>query len=126
MKKARPAILLTLLLLLLTSNLPAQDTAPLLRHVVTITFKQDAPADSVKAPDEVYISLSKHAAVKDFEWGINVSPRDTAVKHVYVTSFATKEDMDSYKQQPFYANLFKKSVAVSEAVTVVDYWALRK
>ena len=70
----------------------------------------------------MYIGLSKNTMVKDFEWGVNVSTRDTSLKHVYVTSFTSKEDMDSYKKLPLYSNLFKLSLPVSEAVTVVDYW----
>jgi len=44
-------------------------SSSLLRHIVMITFKQDAQADSIKALDDVYISLSKSPLVKDFEMG---------------------------------------------------------
>jgi hypothetical protein len=95
----------------------------LLRHIVMITFKQDAAADSIKALDDVYLSLSKSSLVKDFEMGTNISPRDSGVlKHVYVTTFASKDDMDNYKKIPSYKTLFKISLAVSDDVTVADYW----
>ena len=79
----------------------AQNNAStLLRHIVIITFKQDASAD-----------------------GINVSTRDSGVvKHVYVTSFASKDDMKLYAKIPEYARLFKISLPISEDVTVADYW----
>ncbi|HRI20892.1 MAG TPA: Dabb family protein [Panacibacter sp.] len=95
----------------------------LLRHIVMITFKQDAPADSIKAVDDIYTGLAKNPLVKDFEMGINISPRDSGViKHIYVTTFAAKEDMDNYKKTPLYKTLFKISLTVSDDVTVADYW----
>ena len=119
--------LLTFLLLLAiahTNKLNAQNGNSVLRHIVIITFKTDAPADSVKALDELYRSLSKGSMVKDFETGVNISTRDTGVvKHVYVTSFASKEDMDSYRKMPDYSKLFKLSLPVASEVTVADYWA---
>lgn len=97
--------------------------SPLLRHIVMITFKQDASADSINALDDVYIGLSKSAQVKDFEMGLNISPRDSGmVKHVYVTTFASKDDMDNYKKTSLYKSLFKISLAVAAEVTVADYW----
>ena len=95
----------------------------LLRHIVIITFKQGAPPDSIKALDDIYTALSKSPVVKDFEMGVNISPRDTtAVKHVYVTSFVSKEDMQQYRKIPEYARLFKVSLAIADDVNVVDYW----
>jgi hypothetical protein len=99
------------------------NSSTLLRHIVIITFKQDAPADSIKALDDVYMGLSKSPLVKDFETGINVSTRDSGVvKHVYVTSFASKDDMKLYAKIPEYARLFKISLPISDNVTVADYW----
>jgi hypothetical protein len=105
-------------------NISAQTNSTILRHVVMITFKQDANADSIQALDNLYIVLSKNSVVKDFEWGINISTRDTGViKHVYTTSFSSKEDMDAYRKLPEYSKLFKLSLPLAEDVTVGDYWA---
>ena len=106
------------------ANAQTSNSSPsLLRHIVMITFKQDAPADSIQALDDIYVSLSKSPLVKDFEMGVNISPRDTGVvKHVYVTTFVSKDDMDNYKKIPLYKTLFKISLAVSDDVTVADYW----
>lgn len=93
------------------------------RHIVIITFKQTAPADSIKALDDLYRSLSKHAMVKAFETGVSMSMRDSGiVKHVYVTSFAGKDDMSSYRKIPEYPQLFKLSLPIADDVTVADYW----
>jgi len=97
-------------------------SSTILRHIVIITFKQDASADSIKALDNVYSELSKSSLVKDFEMGVNISTRDTSLKHIYVTSFASKEDMDYYRKIPEYGNLFKLSLPLADDVTVADYW----
>ena len=110
-------------LFLFGKKINAQTNNSLLRHIVIITFKQDAPADSIKALDNIYTDLSKSPLVKDFEMGVNVSTRDSGViKHIYVTSFASKDDMDNYRKIPEYSKLFKVSLPVSEDVTVADYW----
>src|SRR6478735_1391129 len=123
MRKILALSLLAAIMLFVHNNAVAQ-TNTVLRHIVIITFKQDAPADSIKALDNLYISLSKSPLVKDFEWGVNMSTRDTnVVKHIYATSFASKEDIDSYRKLPEYPKLFKLSLPVAEDVTVADYWA---
>jgi hypothetical protein len=110
-------------LFLFGKKINAQTNNSLLRHIVIITFKQDAPADSIKELDNIYTDLSKSPLVKDFEMGVNVSTRDSGViKHIYVTSFASKDDMDNYRKIPEYGKLFKVSLPVSEDVTVADYW----
>ena len=97
-------------------------SSTILRHIVIITFKPDASADSIKALDNVYSELSKSSLVKDFEMGVNISTRDTSLKHIYVTSFASKENMDNYRKIPEYGNLFKLSLPLAADVTVADYW----
>jgi hypothetical protein len=124
MKKILALSFLAAIMLFVQNNALAQTNTTVLRHIVIITFKQDAPADSIKALDNLYISLSKSPLVKDFEWGVNMSTRDTnVVKHIYATSFASKEDIDSYRKLPEYPKLFKLSLPVAEDVTVADYWA---
>ena len=92
------------------------------RHIVIITFKPGAPPDSIKELDNVYESLAKSPLVKDFEWGVNVSARDTtALKHIYNTTFASKEDMEGYRKIPEYKRLFQLSLSIAGEVNVVDY-----
>ena len=119
-------ILFTTTILLFHNNSNAQtnnSSSNLLRHIVIITFKPDASADSIKALDNIYTDLSKSSFVKGFELGVNFSARDTGVvKHIYATTFASKEDMKSYSKIPEYARLFKISLPIADDVTVVDYW----
>ena len=113
-------------LFLFTNNANAQSNnsaAHLLRHIVIITFNQNTAPDSIKVLDDLYRTLAKSPFVKDFELGVNVSKRDTGVlKHVYVTTFASKEDMQQYSKIPEYASLFKISLPIAKEVSVVDYW----
>ena len=95
----------------------------LLRHIVIITFKPGTAADSIQTLDNVYKDLSKSPFAKNFEMGVNISARDTSeIKHVYVTTFASKEDMKSYQKIPEYSSLFKISLLIADDVSVVDYW----
>lgn len=92
------------------------------RHIVIITFKPDASPDSIKALDNVYKDLAKNSLVKDFEWGINVSARDTTeLTHIYNTAFASKEDLENYRNIPEYKRLFQLSLQIASDVNVVDY-----
>jgi hypothetical protein len=113
-------------ILLFENNTNAQtnnSSSTRLRHIVIITFKPGVSADSIKALDDVYNGLSKSSFVKDFELGVNVSTRDTGVvKHIYVTTFASKDDMKSYSKIPEYSKLFKISLPIADDVTVADYW----
>lgn len=102
------------------SNLPSHS---LLKHIVIITFKKDANADSIKALDEVYNDLAKSPLVKGFEMGVDISSRNSGfLKHVYVTTFASEEDKMNYAKILEHARLFKISLPISDDVTVVDYW----
>ena len=103
---------------------PADSSGKVLRHIVIITFKAGVNADSIKRLDNVYMELSKSPLVEDFETGVNVSTRDVGVlKHVYVTTFRSKDDMAAYAKGPQFADLFKISLPIAEDVMVVDYWA---
>jgi hypothetical protein len=110
----------------ITNYINAQNgnlSAPVLKHIVIISFKADASPDSIKALDNVYQSLAKSSFVKNFEMGTDVATRDTThLKHVYVMTFASKDDMQSYSKIPEHARLFKLSLPIADDVNVVDYW----
>lgn len=127
-KKTLPGILLFIAAIFLFENKPKAQTdnlsQNLLRHIVIITFKPGASADSIQALDDVYTKLSKSPLVKDFEMGVSVSARDSGtVKHIYVTTFASKDDMKNYTKIPDFGRLFKISLPIAADVTVADYWA---
>ncbi len=116
--------LLVISILLINYSVFAQDSnlSKPFRHIVVITFKPDASVDSIEALDNLYKDLSKSAFVKDFEWGVNVSARDTTtLKHIYNTSFASKQDLERYRKIPEYRRLFQLSLPIADDVNVVDY-----
>ena len=124
MKKIFTATVLFVAFFFYAHTAEAQNSLALLRHTVIITFKHGAAADSIQALDKVYSALSKNALVKDFEWGVNISQRDSGVvNHIYVTTFASREDLNLYRKIPLYRSLFPLSLAIADDVSVVDYWA---
>ena len=124
MKKIFTVAVLTVAFFFYAHTAKAQNSSSLFRHTVIITFKHGTAADSIQALDKIYSTLSKNAVVKNFEWGDNVSPRDSGVvKHIYVTTFASRADLNLYKKIPLYATLFPLSLAIADDVSVVDYWA---
>jgi len=117
-----PLLIVSIVLLQNRAVAQAAGSSKPFRHIVIITFKPGAPPDSIKALDKVYAGLAKSPLVKDFEWGVNVSARDTASnKHIYNTTFASKEDMESYRKIPEYKRLFQLSLPIADEVNVVDY-----
>ena len=115
-------LVIFVLLFQTTSHAQTTGSATGVRHIVIITFKPDASRDSIKALDNLYADLAKNPLVKDFEWGVNVSARDTAeLKHIYNTTFASKEDLDNYRKIPEYKKLFQLSLPIARDVNVVDY-----
>lgn len=124
MKKIFTVVILPVAFFFYAHTAEAQDSSALFRHTVIITFKNGTAADSIHALDNIYSTLSKNAVVKDFEWGVNISPRDSGVvKHIYVTTFASREDLNLYRKIPLYRSLFPLSLAIADEVSVVDYWA---
>jgi hypothetical protein len=129
MKKIFSLLLTGAFVFVLTNAIHAQNNSDqlILRHIVTISFKKDAPADSIRALDKIYQDLSKSTFVKSFETGTDISTRNAGVlRHVYMTTFATKEDMQNYKKIPEYQLLFKISLTIADDVNAVDYWTNKK
>jgi hypothetical protein len=72
-----------------------------LRHVVVMTFKPGTSNEQMPEVDHSFKNLAKLKMVKGFEWGIGSDDRDTVhVKHVYVTTFASKNDEADYGNSP--------------------------
>jgi hypothetical protein len=123
MKKILTIAVLPVAFFFYAQTTQAQNSSALFRHMVIITFKPAASSDSIQALDNMYSTLSKNAVVKGFEWGVNISPRDSSVvKHIYVTTFASRQDLNLYRKMPLYSSLFPLSLAVADDVSVVDYW----
>ncbi len=98
----------------------------MLRHVVLFKFKDDASEKQVKQVTDAFAALPKKIdAIKDFEWGTDVSVEDKSAgfTHCFVVTFANEKGRAEYLPHPAHED-FKKIVGpVLDKVLVVDYWA---
>jgi len=96
----------------------------LLKHVVMITFREGAPANEIKEVDDSFKHLAnKLKMVKGYEWGTAVADeKSKGVTHVYVFTFASKGDLDSYGASPEHQQHIKIGTSVIERGQAVDYW----
>ena len=95
----------------------------LLRHIVVVTFKPGTSNEQIQAVDHSFKNLAKLKMVKGFEWGIGSDDRDTVhVKHIYVTTFANKNDEADYGNAPEHQAHIKLGTDYVEGVTVTDFF----
>ena len=120
-------ITLFILLFIARESTLAQDrknSTSVLRHVVTVVFKPEASEMQIAAVDSSFKKLAKMKMVKDFEWGIGINnPNNIAIKHIYVTTFANKEDEATYGSSPQHQAHIKLGADYIEAVNAMDYFA---
>lgn len=96
-----------------------------LKHLVFFKFKDDAPADSVKAVEDAFAALpSKIDAIKAFEWGTNNSPEkhDDGFTHAFVVTFDSEEGRAAYLPHPDHEAFVEILKPVLDKVRVVDFW----
>ena len=119
-------MLFSFLYLFATNSTMAQnktDEQRLLRHIVVVTFKPGTSNAQMQAVDNSFKNLSKLKMVNGYEWGIGSDDRDTQhVKHVYVTTFKSKEDETSYGKSPEHQAHIKLGADYIEGVNATDYF----
>jgi len=130
MKLLCRSILLTIFIALVVSNsVLAQtksDAHNLLRHIVVVTFKPGTSDEQMQAVDNSFKNLSKLSIVKGFEWGIGSDEHDTShIKHVYMTTFASKKDEASYGASPQHQAHIKLGADYIESVSATDYFVIK-
>ena len=95
------------------------------RHVVIFKFKETSSKASVDSVINAFVALKDQIpVVKQFEWGVNVSPEhfDQGFTHCFVLSFANTEDRDKiYQVHPAHKNFQKILGPHMDKVFVVDY-----
>lgn len=97
-----------------------------LRHVVFFKFKESATPEQITAVEEAFAALpAKIDAIKDFEWGTNVSvePHSKGFTHCFLVTFAGEEGRAEYLPHPAHKAFGEVVGPVLEDVCVVDYWA---
>ena len=106
---------------------PAKAAAAPYRHVVMFKFKDDAPAEKVKAIVEAFKALkTKLPAVQSLEWGTNISPENHSqgFTHIFTLTFAGKEALEKgYLHEPAHKEFGALLGPVLDKVMVLDYIA---
>lgn len=97
------------------------------RHVVLFKFKDDAPAEKVKAIVQAFKALkTKLPAIQSLEWGTNISPESHSqgFTHCFTLTFASKEALEKhYLEEPAHKEFGAMLGGVLDKVLVVDYIA---
>ena len=82
------------------------ETQPLekeLKHAVFVKFKDDAPAEAVKAVEEACVALpSKIDTIKASEWGTNNSPEEIneGFTHCFMITFDSEDGLAAFVPHP--------------------------
>jgi hypothetical protein len=97
-----------------------------LKHAVFFKFKDDAPAEDVKAVEDAFAALpTKIDAIKAFEWGKNNSPEkhDHGFTHCFMVTFDSEEGRAAYLRHPDHEAFVEVLKPVLDKVRVLDFWA---
>ncbi len=97
-----------------------------LKHAVFLKFKDDAPAEGVKAVEEAFAALpSKIDTIKAFEWGTNNSPEqhNDGFTHCFMVTFNSEDGRAAYLPHPEHTAFVEVLKPVMEKVRVIDFWA---
>lgn len=116
----------TIAILLIISNFSANaqaKSAKLFKHIVTVTFTENAPQNEIDEVDKSFKGLAKLKVVKAYEWGIApITDRNKENKHTYAFTFASLDDLDKYAQSPEHQKHIKVGVSITKKVEAVQYF----
>jgi heme-degrading monooxygenase HmoA len=104
----------------------AEESKPVLRHIVVFKFKETASEAEVKEIVEAFAALEdKIDTISGYEAGTNVSPEDKAkgFTHCFVVTFDSKEGLEAYIPHPAHKAFVKLLDGKLDDVFVFDYWA---
>ena len=105
---------------------PAGKDGRMLRHVVLFSFKKTSTAADIDRIVTAFRGLpAKIPAIKDCEWGTDVSPEGKAqgFTHCFLVSFGSEADRDAYLPHPAHKEFVGIVGPHLEQVCVVDFWA---
>ena len=97
-----------------------------LLHVVSFKFKETASKEQIKEVEVAFRDLKKKInAIRDYQWGINVSPEkhDKGFTHGFILTFDSEKDRDAYLVHPDHKAFGKLVGSVLADVFVIDFWA---
>lgn len=106
---------------------PTEETPEkMLRHVVLFKFKDTSSPESIDSIETAFQALpEKIAAIKDFEWGTDVSVENLqqGFTHCFFVSFENEEGRDLYLPHPDHQAFVALAQPHIDKVLVVDYFA---
>jgi hypothetical protein len=101
----------------------AQSKPKKFKHIVTVTFTENAPQSEVDAVDKSFKGLSNLKVVKAYEWGVApITDRNKENKHTYAFTFASLEDLDKYATSPEHQKHITVGVSITKKVEAVQYF----
>jgi hypothetical protein len=109
-----------------TLRCPASCSGDEYRHVVMFKFKDSATTDQVVAIEKAFAGLpGKISTIRDFEWGVDVSPEGKAdgFTHCFLVSFDDKAGLDVYLPHPAHKAFVDLLLPSLDKVLVLDYVA---
>ncbi len=96
-----------------------------LRHLVCLTYKDEASKEEVEDAVNNFVELkNKIAVIEDFEWGTNTSKEghDKGFTHCFTLTFKTQEDLETYLHHKAHLELLKNVKPLIKDAFVFDYW----
>lgn len=94
-----------------------------LKHIVTVTFTDNAPQNEIDEVDKSFRTLSNLKVVRGYEWGIApITDRNKENKHTYAFTFDSLKDLDKYAKSPEHQKHIKVGVSITKKVDAVQYF----
>lgn len=101
------------------------DKTKKLRHVVLFKFKETAKESEIAKVETAFAALTtKIKQIKEFEWGLNISPENLnkGFTHGFFLTFNSEKDRDLYLPHPDHKAFGELIQPLLDDVLVVDYW----
>jgi hypothetical protein len=95
-----------------------------LRHVVLFAFRDDAPADRIRAVEAAFAALSDVIpGIVDLEWGTNESLEglDAGFTHCFLVTFEDAAAREAYLPHPAHVAFGTLLQPYLDRALVVDY-----
>ncbi len=93
----------------------------MIRHIVTITLKEDAPADEIEAFFEELVPISEHPKAIDYYCGWNFQDLGERCDIGISCSFANREDFDEYMASPHHSPPGAIMNRIADHWSVIDF-----
>lgn len=97
-----------------------------LRHVVLFQFKSEISTEQIHQVESDFCALpSKISAIRDFEWGGDVSNEGLAegFTHCFIVTFDSIEGRNTYQTHPDHVQFSEMVVPLLKRVLVYDFHA---